>query len=382
MMSKGTLLIIDDIPDNVKILFKFLVDAGFKVLVAQDGSQGIRVTERIHPDLILLDIMMPGLNGFEVCRLLKSHEDTKNIPIIFMTALVDTDNKVKGFKLGAADYITKPFQQEEVLVRVTTHIHLNQQQRQLQAQAELLQIQKQTLYQKNKQLQEEIDIRKQIEMSLQQHATMLADRTVELQTRSIELEKRNMELDAFAHTVAHDLKNPLTVITGIADLLLQHCSTTKPTEPRYIEGLHVMVQTSQKMYSIVESILLLAGISRKTELEIKPLEMSSILNQVTQRLAEVINEYHAEVQLPQQWPIAVGYAPWVEEIWFNYLSNGCKYGGRPPCLELGAELLTTDQVDQNGVTMVRFWVRDNVDCLLPSPDFIKIALKDMDLVYL
>jgi len=110
----------------------------------------------------------------------------------------------------------------------------------------------------------------------------------------------------------------------------------------------------------------LAGISRKTELEIKPLEMSSILNQVTQRLAEVINEYHAKVQLPQQWPIAVGYAPWVEEIWFNYLSNGCKYGGRPPCLELGAELLTTDQVDQNGDTMVRFWVRDNGPGLTPD----------------
>ena len=132
-MKKDTLLIIDDVPANVKILRAFLHYAEFNVLIAEDGEEGIQVTEHTHPDLILLDVMMPGIDGFETCRRLKADNKTQDIPVIFMTALSETENKVKGFELGAVDYITKPFQRDEVLSRIKTHLSIHHLQQQIQA---------------------------------------------------------------------------------------------------------------------------------------------------------------------------------------------------------------------------------------------------------
>jgi PAS domain S-box-containing protein len=132
--KKGVIVIVDDKPTNLGVLFDFLTDSGFKVLVAQDGESAIQKVEYAHPDLILLDIMMPGIDGFETCRRLKANPSTCDIPVIFMTALSDTEDKLKGFSLGAVDYVTKPVQQEEVRARVTTHLTLRNLQKKLQAQ--------------------------------------------------------------------------------------------------------------------------------------------------------------------------------------------------------------------------------------------------------
>jgi PAS domain S-box-containing protein len=133
-LNKGVIVIVDDKPTNLGVLFDFLTDSGFRVLVAQDGESAIQKVEYAHPDLILLDVMMPGIDGFETCRRLKANESTQDIPVIFMTALSDTVDKVKGFTLGAVDYITKPVQQEEVKARVTTHLTIRNLQKRLQAQ--------------------------------------------------------------------------------------------------------------------------------------------------------------------------------------------------------------------------------------------------------
>lgn len=110
-LPKDTILIVDDIQENVSMLYRFLSEEGFKTLVAKNGEQVFKLLQFARPDLILLDVMMPpGMDGFEVCKRLKSQEETHNIPIIFMTALADTVDKVKGFELGAADYVTKPIQ--------------------------------------------------------------------------------------------------------------------------------------------------------------------------------------------------------------------------------------------------------------------------------
>jgi PAS domain S-box-containing protein len=138
MADKGVILIVDDTLTNLEVLFGCLTDAGFKILVAEDGESAIENAKYALPDLILLDILMPGVDGFETCRRLKADEATAEIPIIFMTALAETVDKVKGFSLGAVDYITKPFQQEEVLARVQTHVSLRQLTRQLQEQNERL----------------------------------------------------------------------------------------------------------------------------------------------------------------------------------------------------------------------------------------------------
>ena len=116
--DSANVLVVDDNSLNLDLLCRILSKANFKSICAIDGKDAINQVSLQHPDLILLDIMMPNLDGFEVCKLIKNNPDTKNIPIIFMTGLADTETKVKAFKLEASDYITKPFQKAELLARV------------------------------------------------------------------------------------------------------------------------------------------------------------------------------------------------------------------------------------------------------------------------
>ena len=147
---QGTILVVDDTPANLSVVSSFLHEAGFKVLVAEDGNDAQAVIRQAHPDLILLDVLMPAPNGFETCRQLKSDPETEDIPVIFMTALSDTLEKVKGFEVGGVDYITKPFHQEEVLARVKTHLALRKLRGELEAQ-------KTELQEHNRLLQAEIE---------------------------------------------------------------------------------------------------------------------------------------------------------------------------------------------------------------------------------
>jgi class 3 adenylate cyclase/CheY-like chemotaxis protein len=132
MPENPVILVVDDMSFNLKILTTVLDNGNFKTLVAKNGESALEIIKLTPPHLILLDIMMPGINGYEVCERLKANPKTEDIPIIFITALSKVADKVKGFKLGAVDYITKPFQREEVLARVKTHLHLSHLQRQAQ----------------------------------------------------------------------------------------------------------------------------------------------------------------------------------------------------------------------------------------------------------
>ncbi|MEH2094283.1 sensor histidine kinase [Nostoc sp.] len=121
----GLVLIVDDTPTNLEVVSETLSDAGFDIAIATSGDRALQQVERRLPDLILLDVMMPGIDGFETCRRLKANDRTCHIPIIFMTALSDSDSKVKALELGAVDYIVKPFYEKEVLARVSTHLQLS-----------------------------------------------------------------------------------------------------------------------------------------------------------------------------------------------------------------------------------------------------------------
>lgn len=132
VIAKSNILVVDDTVKNVQILGQILKQKGASVSFALDGQQAFDIVSQKTPDLILLDIIMPNMDGYEVCRRLKENKDTQNIPIIFMSALSETEDKVQGFALGAVDYITKPFFAEEVIARVTTHITINNFTRQLQ----------------------------------------------------------------------------------------------------------------------------------------------------------------------------------------------------------------------------------------------------------
>ncbi|HBB31772.1 MAG TPA: diguanylate cyclase [Cyanobacteria bacterium UBA8803] len=151
---QGVIVIVDDTPHNLGVLFEFLNDSGFKVLVAQDGESAIQKVEYAKPDLILLDVMMPGIDGFETCRRLKANPSTRDIPVIFLSALSDVVDKVKGFNLGAVDFITKPVQQEEVKARALAHLTIRNLQKKLEAQ--------------NLTLQKEIQEKERVEECLRQ----------------------------------------------------------------------------------------------------------------------------------------------------------------------------------------------------------------------
>jgi len=182
----------------------------------------------------------------------------------------------------------------------------------------------------------------------------LKQRETVLRQRTIELQARNEELDAFSHTVAHDLKNPLGAIVGLAEILKEEYATA--SDETLGQYLNAISRSGHKMDKIIDALLLLAQVS-KTEVKMAPLDMSHIVDEVLLQLNHVIEEQGVEIVLPDAWPEALGYGPWVEEVWLNYLSNAIKYGGRPPRVELGA----TAQQDK-----VRFWVRDNGAGLTPQ----------------
>jgi DNA-binding response OmpR family regulator len=144
--AKHTILIIDDRPDDLKLMANCLEKADFKVMTAQNGESGLDTARRVQPDLILLDVLMPGIDGFETCRRLKAEASVQEIPVIFMTSLAETEHKITGFEVGGVDYITKPIQVAEVLARVKAHLAGRVLQKQLEAQ--------------NVQLQQEIAERK------------------------------------------------------------------------------------------------------------------------------------------------------------------------------------------------------------------------------
>lgn len=308
---RGNVLIIDDSLPNLRLLTDMLANKGYKVRGAPDGKTGLTAARLSQPNIILLDIMMPEEDGYLVCQKLKALPETAAIPVIFISALDAKLDKVKAFSMGGVDYITKPFQAEEVLARVETHLTLHNMQKQLQQMNE------------------------------------------NLLTTNQELRTSNEELDAFAGTVAHDLKHPIGVILGYGEILTMGFLSPEMQQ----NSVQTIIQTAHKMNNIVNELLLLAGV-RKNQVIPQRLEMAEIVAAAQQRLTELVEEYQAQIDVPSEWPVAVGYAPWIEEVWVNYLSNGIKYGGRPPRLQLGASV----QADHR----VQFWVQDNGIGLTPA----------------
>lgn len=170
--NSATILIVDDNPNNLQVLFSYLEKQGFKVLLAQDGASALQIAQFQHPDLILLDILMPELDGFATCSQLKAQPATQDIPVIFLTALSETANIVQGFKLGGVDYITKPIAQEEVLARIQTHLNLEKM--------------RLNLAEKNKKLQRALDFEALIRRITNKIRDSL-DESYSLQTATVEL---------------------------------------------------------------------------------------------------------------------------------------------------------------------------------------------------
>jgi PAS domain S-box-containing protein len=172
-----------------------------------------------------------------------------------------------------------------------------------------------------------------------------------------ELEASNAELDAFAHTVAHDLKNPLTTLLGFSLLMESHYDKLSPD--RIMRNIQIITRTGQKMNNIIDELLLLASVRQVEDVTTRPLDMAAIVDEAMERMEGMIAEHEATVARPDDWPAAIGYPAWVEEVWINYISNALKYGGRPeedipPRVTLGWGA----DAGADGA-QVRFWVQDN-----------------------
>ncbi|MBN1309948.1 MAG: PAS domain-containing protein [Anaerolineae bacterium] len=178
------------------------------------------------------------------------------------------------------------------------------------------------------------------------------------QQKQIEEERERLidELDAFAHTVAHDLRNPLNAIHSLVGMLSESFET--PLNDKQELYLRVIHRSVAKTFSIIQDLMLLSGVRTTATLEVGPVDMAKVVTDAYQRLEPMIQEYDAEIKISEAWPSARGYAPWLEEVWVNYLSNALKYGGQPPTIELGA--------DEQPKGFVRFWVRDNGPGILPD----------------
>ncbi|UBF25505.1 response regulator [Kovacikia minuta CCNUW1] len=178
------ILVVDDTPSNLRLLSDLLTAQGYQVRKIADGRWAIQAAQLSPPDLILLDIVMPGINGYEVCRLLKANERTREVPVIFLSVNDEVLDKVQAFRMGGVDYITKPFEPAEVLVRVETQLKLSQLQKQVQEQN--LQLQTQNL-----RLQKEMSDRTATQLALD---TLTQNLETKLRVNTSELTKQNQQL--------------------------------------------------------------------------------------------------------------------------------------------------------------------------------------------
>ncbi|RQN35148.1 hybrid sensor histidine kinase/response regulator [Paraburkholderia tropica] len=216
-------LVVDDTASNLGIVVDFLEASGLQVSIARDGEEGLNRAELVRPDLILLDVMMPGLDGFEVCRRLKAQPETWEIPVIFMTSLSRADDKHRGFQVGAVDYVTKPLQMEELLARVQTHVKL----RRLQ----------QALQERNARLHEEIERRQVAQEALVEMINSV----------------RNS-----SNAIAHDLRTPLSELRARMEVMIFELRKQVGTDT--LERLEGALGDIDRVISIFNALLRLAEI--------------------------------------------------------------------------------------------------------------------------
>ena len=287
------ILVIEDDAAIRATLIDILELNGHAVVSAVDGVDGLAMARRDSPDVILTDVAMPGMTGFELITALRADEQTRSIPIIVISASVEPERMRHAMDLGAEDFMVKPFTEDQVLRSIRAR-----------------------------------------------------------------LEKKALldELDAFAHTVAHDLKNPIAVLTGRAGLLRMIWNSAD--DATLLKQVDELESGALRLSNIVDELLVLAGVGRQA-VEPKPVDMEVVVKEALARVDNLVQQSKARVELAPQWPAALGHAPWITEVWMNYLSNAVKYGGTPPDIRLGA-----DPVPER--KSVRFWVQDNGAGLTPE----------------
>lgn len=299
-------LCMEDDVGQARLLQRRLERLGYRVTLAANGEEGLALYDPALFDVITLDQHMPVLDGLEVLRRLKACGPLP--PIIMVTGTGSESIAVEAMKMGACDYIVKDVEGGYLELLPTVIEQVLEQYR----------------------IAEE---KRQADEALRHYAD--------------ELENRNRELDFFAQTVAHDLRSPLSVVIGSLELVMNQEDTFQDRVKRL---LTMALTKAHHMSEIIDALLLLASV-RQEQVPLEEVDMGMVVAQVLARLESQIAEAQAQVSCPSTWPRAIGYAPWIVEIWQNYLTNAIKYGGQPPSIILGGEALSDGRA--------RFWVRDN-----------------------
>lgn len=276
------LLIVDDTPANLQVLAAMLKGQGFTVRPVPSGELALRAAESEPPDLILLDIMMPEMNGYEVCERLKDNDDLRDIPVIFISALSDTSDKVKAFEVGGLDYVTKPFQFEEVRARVGAHLKL----RRLQVEA--------------------AEHHRQLEQSYEQLR---------------ELEDLR---DSLMHMIVHDLRTPLTsIITG-----LETMETLGDLDDLQQELLTVSIEGGHTLLGMINDLLDINKMeSGQMELERSEVNAAALAQRCVNQVATLAREKELElgVEIPQSVPVLQADEEKLRRTLVNLLGNAIKF---------------------------------------------------------
>ncbi|MBK1990025.1 hybrid sensor histidine kinase/response regulator [Sphaerospermopsis aphanizomenoides BCCUSP55] len=307
--SKANILIVDDTPNNLHLLSSMLEEQGYEVRCANSGAIALRAVEIEHPDIILLDINMPNMNGYEVCERLKLDQRTHEIPVIFLSALSDTIDKVKAFRIGGVDYITKPFQLEEVLARIENQLSLRRMQIELQ----------QAKYQAIKALEKEQEL--------------------------------NRIKSEFVSMISHDFRNPLTSIQGFAGLL--ECGSTIPspaTINRYISKINNAVD---HLLCLLDEILLMGSIEAgKVQYQAVSVNLEEFCHELIDTLQYSIGNQHQICFTCTGNTQAEMDVILLQRIFTNLLANAVKYSPSGSKIEFELEChnqVATFQVRDQGI---------------------------------
>jgi two-component system sensor histidine kinase/response regulator len=291
----ANILVVDDTPENLQLLMGILAGQGYDVRLAPDGCLALKFARTTPPDLILLDIKMPEMDGYEVCKLLKADERTREIPVLFLSASHKVSDKVKGLEVGGVDYITKPFQIEEVLARVHTHLALRNAQ---------------------KGLQEEIIRRKQTEE---------------------ELREANASKDKFFSIIAHDLRNPFNVLLTLTELLTEEFERYEPERRHAL--LRRLNTSSRQVYALLTNLLEWSRLERGLiDCQPETLSLADIVEGHTYLLA--LHADQKQITLHNLIPAGTtAYADrkMIEMIIRNLISNSLKFTGNGGTITISAQ---------------------------------------------
>lgn len=359
--TAGDILIVDDTPDNLNFLSRVLSEKGYKVRAVTTGTQALVAAQLRPPDLILLDINMPGMDGFEVCTRLKTDEKLQGIPVIFLSSLTDTQDKLKAFSLGGVDYITKPFQIEEVQARVTTHFKLHRFQLALEKHNQnqaanheavlnniadgvlVLDLQGNFLSANpallgmvsKKDLQEMIakPLEKTIRWKRKIFAVTVAPvpgvGTVAVfrdETRRHEIERAK---DAMLATASHELRTPLTAVMNYLEMLIVLMHMGKINTDAFTEYLNRALENSQRLHRLVAAILDQAQIhAGRMALKKEPFKLMALFETTRQLLNSLMTQKNLSYQLvisPNVPDEIIGDVDRLQQVLINLIGNAIKF---------------------------------------------------------